>query len=121
VFGTGAALALASLTFEATVQLPLTGRHAAQPEWYPTVDSGVNGLFTAHTALLAPVALLGYGASIVRTRLAPRWAGWFTVAMAIVLLGQFAAFQGALPAPLFLAFAATGLALALTTREPDPA
>ncbi len=115
-FVTGAALALASLTFEATVELPLTGRHQPRPEWYPTVDSWINGLFTAHSALLAPAALLIYGAIIVRTRLAPLWTGWFAAAMAIVLLGQFAAFQGALPAPLFLALAATGLALLFTPR-----
>jgi hypothetical protein len=118
LFATGAALALASLTFEATAELPLTGRHQPQPDWYPIVDSWINGLFTAHSALLAPVALVAFGAGVVRTRVAPRWTGWFTVAMAIVLLGQFAAFQGALPAPLFLALTATGLALTVTAHRP---
>jgi hypothetical protein len=120
VFATGAALALASLTFEATVNLQLTGRHQPQPEWYPTVDTWINGLFTAHTALLAPIALVAFGASIVRTRVAPRWTGWFAIAMAIVLLGQFAVFQGALPAPLFLALIATGLGLVFTARRSLP-
>jgi hypothetical protein len=114
LFATGASLALVSLTFEATVTLQLTGAHQPRPDWYPTIDSFINGLFTAHSAVLAPLALIGFGAGIVRTRVAPRWTGWFTLAMATVLLGQFAAFQGALPAPLFLALTATGTALALT-------
>ena len=117
VFAVGAALALASLTFEATVELPLTGRHQPRPDWYPIIDSWVNGLFTAHSALLAPVALIALGAGIVRTRLIPRWTGWFTIAMAAILLVQFAVFQGALPAPLFLALTATGLPLAITTQR----
>jgi hypothetical protein len=118
VFATGAALALASLTFEATINLQLTGRHQPQPDWYPTVDTWINGLFTAHTALLAPAALIAFGATIVRGQVAPRWTGWFAMAMAIVLLAQFAAFQGALPAPLFLALSTTGLALTFTTHRP---
>lgn len=121
VFTTGAGLALASLTFEATVNLPLTAKHRPQPDWYPVVDSWINGMFTAHAALLAPAALTVVGAGIVRTRLAARWTGWFAIAMAIVLWGQFAAFQGALPAPLFLALIATGLALLLTARRPAAA
>jgi hypothetical protein len=122
LFATGAVLALVSLTFEATVELQLTGRHQPQPEWYPAIDSWINGLFTAHSALLAPVALIAFGAAIVRGRVAPRWTGWFTIAMAIVLLGQFAVFQGALPAPLFLALSATGFTLAFTAhRSPSPA
>jgi hypothetical protein len=118
LFVTGAGLALVSLTFEATVELQLTGRHQPQPEWYPAIDTWINGLFTAHTALLAPVALVAFGTGIVQTRVAPRWTGWFAIAMAIVLLGQFAAFQGALPAPLFLALIATGLGLVFTARRP---
>jgi hypothetical protein len=118
LFATGAGLALVSLTFEATVDLPLTGRHQPQPEWYPVVDSWVNGMFTAHTALLAPVALIIAGAGIVRTQLAPPWTGWFAIAMAILLLGQFAAFQGALPAPLFLALIAIGLPTFFTAWRP---
>ncbi len=117
VFATGAGLALVSLTFEATVELPLTAEHRPRPDWYPVIDSWINGMFVAHAALLAPLALIVVGAGIVRTELAPRWTGWFAIAMAIVLWGQFAAFQGALPAPLFLALTATGLAL-LTARHP---
>ncbi|MGI5240301.1 hypothetical protein [Dactylosporangium sp. CA-139066] len=118
VFATGAGLALVSLTFEATVELPLTAERRSQPDWYPVVDSWIDGMFTAHSALLAPLALVVVGAGMVRTRLAPRWTGWFAIAMAIVLWGQFAAFQGALPAPLFLALTATGLALLLRARRP---
>jgi hypothetical protein len=120
LFASGAALALVSLSFQATVILQLTGRRQPQPEWYPAIDAWINGLFTAHSALLAPVALIVFGAGVARTRVAPRWTGWFTIAMAIILLGQFAAFQGALPAPLFLALTATGLALAVTARRPPP-
>jgi hypothetical protein len=120
LFATGAGLALVSLTFEATVELQLTGRHQPQPEWYPAIDTWINGLFTAHTALLAPVALIVFGAGIAHTRVTPRWTGWFTIAMAIVLLAQFAAFQGALPAPLFLALIATGLTFVFTARRRPP-
>jgi hypothetical protein len=118
VFATGASLALASLTFEATVTLPLTARHQPQPDWYPVIDSWINGMFTAHSALLAPAALVIVGAGIVRTGLPARWTGWFTIAMAILLWAQFAAFQGALPAPLFLALITTGVGLSLTARRP---
>jgi hypothetical protein len=41
--------------------------------------------------------------------------------MAVVLLGQFAAFQGTLPAPLFLSLTAAGLVLVSTARQPYPA
>ncbi|MFF5233411.1 hypothetical protein [Dactylosporangium sp. NPDC000521] len=118
VFATGASLALASLTFEATVTLSLTAEHQPQPDWYPVIDSWINGLFTAHSALLAPAALVVVGVGIVRTRLAAPWTGWFTIAMALLLWAQFAAFQGALPAPLFLALITTGLALSLTAQRP---
>ncbi|MEU6426822.1 hypothetical protein ABZ860_13095 [Microbispora sp. NPDC046973] len=121
VFATGASLALVSLTFEATVNLSLTAKHRPQPDWYPVVDLWINGLFTAHSALLAPLALVVLGTGIVRTRLAARWTGWFAIAMAILLWGQFAAFQGALPAPLFLALTAIGLSLFLAARRPATA
>jgi hypothetical protein len=113
LFGVGAALALASLTFSATVDLPLTGAGQAMPDWYPIVGSWINGLFTAHFALLAPAALILYGAEVIRTRIAPKWTGWFVIVMALGLLGQFAAFQGALPFPEFFSLLALGLPLAL--------
>jgi hypothetical protein len=118
VFAAGASLALAGLTFEATVTLPLTAAHRPQPDLHPVLDSWINGLFTAHSALLAPAALVVLGAGIVRTRLAARWTGWFTIAMALILWAQFAAFQGALPAPLFLALITTGVSLSLTAPQP---
>jgi hypothetical protein len=49
-------------------------------------------------------------AAILRTRVLPRWTGYVFLAATILLLGQYAAFRGALPFPQFLAFVAIGIA-----------
>jgi len=56
-------------------------------------------------------------AAILRTRALPRWTGYVLLAATILLLGQYAAFRGALPFPQFLAFLAIGIA-ALAHRAP---
>ena len=74
-------------------------------------------LGTAYFALLAPIAMGCIAVAILRTRALPRWTGYVFVIAAVLLLGQYAAFRGALPFPQFLAFIAIGIA-ALVHRAP---
>ena len=55
--------------------------------------------------------------AILRTRALPRWTGYVFLIASVLLLGQYAAFRGALPFPQFLAFIAMGIA-ALVHRTP---
>jgi len=57
------------------------------------------------------------GLAILRTRVLPRWTEYVFLAATVLLLGQYAAFHGALPFPQFLAFIAIGIA-ALAHRTP---
>src|SRR5215470_3437426 len=68
---------------------------------------------TDHT----PAAMACLAAAILRTRALPRWTGYVFLTATVLLLGQYAAFRGALPFPQFLAFIAIGIA-ALAHREP---
>jgi hypothetical protein len=47
---------------------------------------------------------------LLRTRALPRWTGYVFLIATALLLGQYAAFRGALPFPQFLAFIAIGIA-----------
>jgi hypothetical protein len=47
-----------------------------------------------------------------------RWTGYVFLAATVLLLGQYAAFRGALPFPQFLAFIAIGIATLI--RRPAP-
>ena len=47
--------------------------------------------------------------AILRTRALPRWTGYVFLIATVLLLGQYAAFRGALPFPQFLAFIAVGV------------
>ena len=55
--------------------------------------------------------------AILRTRALPRWTGYIFLSATVLLLGQYAAFRGALPFPQFLAFIAIGI-VALVHRTP---
>ena len=61
-------------------------------------------------------------AAILRTRALPRWTGYIFLIAAALLLGQYAAFRGALPFPQFLAFIAIGIAALVhqTPTVPSP-
>lgn len=109
----GGALGLASMTYDLGATSTLLGEHPV-PDWYFGVRHWADGLATAYFALLAPTAMGCVGLAILRTRVLPRWTGWVFLAATVALLGQFAAFRGALPFPQFLAFLAVGIA-ALTT------
>ena len=112
----GSALGLASTTFDLSVTSTLLGA-ARLPAWYVGVKHWADGLGTAYFALLAPAAMGCIAVAILRTRVLPRWAGYVFLIAAALLLGQYAAFRGALPFPQFLAFIAIGIA-ALVHRTP---
>jgi hypothetical protein len=113
----GSALGLASTTYDLSVTSTLLGTHPL-PGWYLGVHHWADGLGTAYFALLAPAAMGCIGLAILRTRALPRWTGYVFLAATVLLLGQYAAFRGALPFPQFLAFIAIGIAALI--RRPAP-
>ena len=113
----GAALVLASMTFELTVTSSQIGVPVA-PDWYFGIEQWSDGLATAFFALLAPAAMACLGVEMVRTRRVPAWTGIVFLVAAVLLFGQYATFRGALPFPQFLAFAALGAALLARRRRP---
>jgi hypothetical protein len=114
----GSALGLASTTYDLAVTSTLLGSDDL-PDWYFGVQHWADGLGTAYFALLAPAAMGCIGVAILRTRALPVWEGYVFLTATVLLLGQFAAFRGALPFPQFLAFIAIGVS-ALTRPVHDP-
>jgi hypothetical protein len=114
----GSVLGLASTTYDIAVTSTLLGAPRL-PGWYLGVQHWADGLGTAYFALLAPAALGCLGLAILRTRAMPAWTCYVLLAAAVLLLGQYAAFRGALPFPQFLAFIAIGIP-ALARRTPPP-
>src|SRR5262249_26002115 len=112
----GSALGLASTTYDLSVSSALLGAPSL-PGWSLGVQHWADGLATAYFALLAPAALGCIAVAILRTRALPRWTGYIFLTATVLLLGQYAAFRGALPFPQFLAFIAVGIA-ALVHRAP---
>jgi hypothetical protein len=115
VYVVGSALGLASTTYDLSVTSTLLGA-PAQPDWYVGVQHWADGLGTAYFALLAPVAMGCIAVAILRTRALPRWTGYVFLIAMVMLLGQYAAFRGALPFPQFLAFVAVGIAALIRQR-----
>ena len=112
----GSALGLASATYDLSVTSTLLGT-SRLPAWYLSVQHWADRLATAYFALLAPTAMGCIGVAILSTRPLPRWTGYVFLIATVLLLGQYAAFRGALPFPQFLAFIAMGIA-ALVHRTP---
>jgi hypothetical protein len=112
----GSMLGLASTTYDLSVTSTLLGAPRL-PGWYLGVQHWADGLGTAYFALLAPAAMGCIAVAILRTRALPRWTGYVFLIATVLLLGQYAAFRGALPFPQFLAFIAVGIA-ALVQRAP---
>ena len=112
----GSALGLASATYDLSVTSTLLGAPRL-PGWYFGIQHWADGLGTAYFALLAPAAMGCLAVAILRTRALPRWTGYIFLIAMVLLLGQYAAFRGALPFPQFLAFISIGLA-ALARRAP---
>ena len=67
VYLAGAALLLASMTFELTVTSSQIGVPVA-PDWYFGIEKWSDGLATAFFALLAPAAMACLGVEMIRTR-----------------------------------------------------
>ena len=111
----GSALGLASATFDLAVTSTLLGAPGL-PGWYFGIQHWADGLGTAYFALLVPAAMGCIAAAILRTRALPRWTGYVFLGATVLLLGQYAAFRGALPFPQFLVFIALGIAA--LTRSP---
>ena len=103
----GSALGLASVTYDLSVTSTLLGASGV-PAWYAGVQHWADGLGTAFFALLAAMGCIAV--AILRTRALPRWAAYVFMIATVLLLGQYAAFRGALPFPQFLAFIAVGIA-----------
>jgi hypothetical protein len=123
----GSALGLASTTHDLAVTSTLLGAPRL-PDWYLGIQHWADGLGTAYFALLAPAAMGCVAVAILRTRALPTWTGYVLATATVLLLGQYAAFRGALPFPQFLAFIAIGIAALLRrapmaagspSREPD--
>lgn len=112
----GSVLGLASTAYDLSVTSTLLGAPRV-PGWYFGIQHWADGLGTAYFALLAPVAMGCIAVAILRTRVLPRWTAYVFLVAAVLLLGQYAAFRGALPFPQFLAFIAIGIA-ALAHRAP---
>jgi len=112
----GGALGLTSATYDLSVTSTLVGS-SRLPDWYLGVQHWADGLGTAYFALLAPSAMGCIAVAILRTRALPRWTGYTFLIATVLLLGQYAAFRGALPFPQFLAFIAIGIG-ALVHRTP---
>jgi hypothetical protein len=112
----GSALGLASTTYDLSVTSTLLGAPRL-PAWYLGVQHWADGLGTAYFALLAPAAMGCLAGAILHARVLPRWTGYVFLIATVLLLGQYAAFRGALPFPQFLAFTALGIA-ALAHRAP---
>jgi hypothetical protein len=112
----GSALGLASTTYDLAVTSTLLGA-SRLPDWYLGIQYWANGLGTAYFALLAPTAMGCIAVAVLRTRALPRWTGYLFLIATVLVLGQYAAFRGALPFPQFLAFIAIGIA-ALVHRTP---
>ncbi|HEY2795628.1 MAG TPA: hypothetical protein VGJ28_24920, partial [Micromonosporaceae bacterium] len=106
----GAALGLASTTYDLAVTSTQLDTHTI-PDWYLGIAHWADGFGTAYFALLSPAALLAFSVAIWRTAAMARWMAVVLAIAAILLLGQYAAFRGALPFPQFLAFIAVGIGL----------
>ena len=119
IYVAGSALGLASVTYDLSVTSTLLGA-SSLPDWYAGVQHWADGLGTAFFALLAPAAMGCIAVAILRTRALPRWTGYVFLIATVLLLGQYAAFRGALPFPQFLAFIAVGIAALVHRAPPVP-
>jgi hypothetical protein len=106
----GATLGLASTTYDLAVTSTLLDAKSL-PDWYLGIAHWADGFGTAYFALLSPAALIALAIAILRTKVLARWTAVVLIVAAVSLLGQYAAFRGALPFPQFLAFIAIGIGL----------
>ena len=76
----------------------------SEPHW-------ADGFGTAYFALLSPASLIAFAIAIQQTKVLAPWTEVVLIIAAVTLLGQYAAFRGALPFPPFLAFIVIGIGL----------
>jgi hypothetical protein len=115
----GATLGLAATTYDLAVTSTLLDAKRL-PDWYLGIARWADGFGTAYFALLSPAALIALAISILQTKVLARWTAVVLIVAAATLLGQYAAFRGALPFPQFLAFIVIGIGLLIqppTTRN----
>ena len=112
----GATLGLASTTYDLAVTSTLLDAKSL-PDWYLGVAHWADGFGTAYFALLSPAALIAFAVAIQQTKVLARWMAVVLIIAAVLLLGQYAAFRGALPFPQFLAFIVIGIGL--LSRHPS--
>ena len=117
IYVVGATLGLASTTYDLAVTSTLLDAKSL-PDWYLGVAHWADGFGTAYFALLSPAALLVFAIAIWRTAAMARWMAVVLAVAAVLLLGQYAAFRGALPFPQFIAFMVVGTGLLTGRRHP---
>jgi hypothetical protein len=106
----GATLGLAATTYDLAVTSTMLDAKTL-PDWYLGVAQWANGFGTAYFALLSPAALIAFAIAILQSKVLARWTAVVLIIAAVLLLGQYAAFRGALPFPQFLAFIVIGIGL----------
>ncbi len=111
----GATLGLAATTYDLAVTSTLLDAKTL-PDWYLGIAQWADGFGTAYFALLSPAALIAFAIAILQTKLLARWTAVVLIVAAVLLLGQYAAFRGALPFPQFLAFIVIGIGLLIQPR-----
>jgi hypothetical protein len=104
-----------SWVFNLTISQALFGKPL--PDWYLPVSSWNDGLDTTALGLLWPVAQVCFGIVVLSTHVLPRWSGWVLIAAGTCVLAQLAVLGGVIPAPLFIAFVAVGIAAILRRRR----
>jgi hypothetical protein len=113
----GATLGLAATTYDLAVTSTMLDAKSL-PDWYLGIAQWADGFGTAYFALLSPAALIALAIAILQTTVLARWTAVVLFVAAVTLLGQYAAFHGALPFPQFLAFIAIGIGLLIQPPTP---
>lgn len=111
----GTALLTLTLVFSVTVTQDLFGKPL--PDWYLPLVAWTGGVDTTVLGLLWPVAQICFGIALLRTPILARWAGWTLIAVGIIMLTQLAVLGGVIPAPMFFANIAIGVAATISARR----
>ncbi|MFI5898364.1 hypothetical protein ACIA5D_50655 [Actinoplanes sp. NPDC051513] len=111
----GTALLTITPVFSVTVTQDLFGKPL--PDWYLPLVPWTGGVDTTVLGLLWPVAQICFGIALLRTPLLPRWTGWTLIAVGILMLTQLAVLGGVIPAPMFFANIAIGVAATISARR----
>jgi hypothetical protein len=113
----GATLGLAATTDDLAVTSTVLDAKSL-PNWYLGIAQWADGFGTAYFALPSPAALIALAVAILQTNVLAHWTALVLIVAAVTLLGQYAAFRGALPFPEFLAFIVIGIGLLIQPPTP---